>query len=159
MRTELTVEQRVIGVISNTLGMPSGKIHLASTVKDLDIDSLDMVEILVELEEEFGSNISDDEVREFTKVLDLYNLICHKCLLRDPLVKTESSELLPDETYTIKLDSDSMNEAVVKFLVQCYRDNQKFREDDGIQDSILDVLKYCSTESEYDSILTELGIE
>lgn len=65
---------------------------------------------------------------------------------------------MQDELYTIKLDADSMNEAVVKFLTQCYRDNQMFREDDGIQDSILDVVRYCTTESEYDSILAELGI-
>lgn len=65
----------------------------------------------------------------------------------------------PEETYTIKLDADSMNEAVVKFLVQCYKDNQMFREDDGIQDSILDVVRYCTTASEYDRILAELGVE
>lgn len=78
---------------------------------------------------------------------------------RPDIVITQTSELLPEETYTIKLDSDSMNEAVVKFLTQCYRDNQMFREDDGIQDSILDVIRFCTTASEYDSILAELGIE
>lgn len=77
---------------------------------------------------------------------------------RPDVVITQSSELLPDETYTIRLDSDSMNEAVVKFLVILYKDNHVF-DQGSIHNSILQVIEYCTTVSEYDSILAELGIE
>ena len=65
---------------------------------------------------------------------------------------------MQDELYTIKLDFDSMQEQVVKFLVTLYKDNREF--DDGcIKDSILQVIDYCTTRDQYAIVKVELGID
>lgn len=69
---------------------------------------------------------------------------------------TLKEDSMQEETYTIKLDLDSMNEVVVKFLVTLYKDNREF--DDGcIKDSILQVIDYCTTRDQYAIVKVELG--
>ena len=56
-----TVEQRVIEIVSEQLGVDKEKITTdTSFVNDLGADSLDTVELVMELEEEFDINIPDD---------------------------------------------------------------------------------------------------
>ncbi len=57
------LNQRVINAIAKTKRIPSESITMDSTFLDLGIDSMDAVEILFELENEFDINIPDDEVR------------------------------------------------------------------------------------------------
>ena len=47
-------------------------------IKDLGIDSLDLVEIVMEAEEEFGIAFSNDELNNFTTVNDVVNAIKSK---------------------------------------------------------------------------------
>jgi acyl carrier protein len=56
--------QRVISVIAATQKMPPEKISIDSTFEELGIDSLDGVNILFALENEFNINIPDDAVQE-----------------------------------------------------------------------------------------------
>jgi len=56
--------QRVIKVISATKRIPIESIGIDSDFLALGIDSMDAVEILFALENEFDINIPDDEVRE-----------------------------------------------------------------------------------------------
>ena len=58
MSDELT--QRVIKVIAETQRMPAEKIQPESTFAELGIDSLDGINILFALENEFGINIPDE---------------------------------------------------------------------------------------------------
>ncbi len=62
MPKELT--QRVISVIATTQKMPPEKISIDSTFEELGIDSLDGINILFALENEFNINIPDDAVQE-----------------------------------------------------------------------------------------------
>jgi len=55
---ELT--QRVIGIIARTQRIPPDRITLDSTFEELRIDSLDGINILFALEEEFDVNIPDE---------------------------------------------------------------------------------------------------
>ena len=55
--------QRVIKAIATTKRIPIESITIDSSFLDLGIDSMDAVEILFELENEFDINIPDDEVR------------------------------------------------------------------------------------------------
>lgn len=58
----MTVEQRVKTVISEHLDVEISKIKSEShLVDDLDADSLDLVEILMALEEEFGIEVPDED--------------------------------------------------------------------------------------------------
>ena len=47
-------------------------------LRSLGIDSLDLVEIVMEAEEEFGIAISNDELNNFTTVNDVVNAIKSK---------------------------------------------------------------------------------
>ena len=62
MSNDLT--ERVISVIATTQRIPREKISPESTFEELGLDSLDSVNILFALEEEFKINIPDDDARE-----------------------------------------------------------------------------------------------
>lgn len=44
-------------------------------IKELNIDSVDVVEIVVDVEEEFGIAIADDELKSFRSFGDMYQLV------------------------------------------------------------------------------------
>jgi len=59
----MTVEERVISIIATTLGVDREKVTLESSLMDdLGADSLDTMEVIIALEEEFEIEISDEEV-------------------------------------------------------------------------------------------------
>ncbi len=43
--------------------------------KDLDADSLDLMELIVELENEFGQEISDEDAQKITTVAEAYAFV------------------------------------------------------------------------------------
>jgi len=65
----MTVEERVKKVIEEQLSVNPEQITLeASFIDDLGADSLDTVELVMALEEEFGIEIPDEEAEKITKV-------------------------------------------------------------------------------------------
>lgn len=71
-----TVYAAVQRIISEKVDIPLIQVQLNSVIRtDLGIDSLDFVEIIVEVENEFSINIPDDRAEEFTLVEDLVNYI------------------------------------------------------------------------------------
>jgi acyl carrier protein len=66
MPNDLT--QRVISVIAATQRIPAGKISPDSTFEELGLDSLDSVNILFALEEEFNVSIPDEAARQIRSV-------------------------------------------------------------------------------------------
>jgi acyl carrier protein len=64
-----TIEERVKKIIVEQLGVPEEKIVAsASFVDDLGADSLDTVELVMALEEEFDCEIPDDQAEKITTV-------------------------------------------------------------------------------------------
>jgi acyl carrier protein len=64
-----SVEERVVDIVSEQLGVDKDKItRETSFVNDLGADSLDTVELVMELEEEFDINIPDDAAEKIQKV-------------------------------------------------------------------------------------------
>ena len=60
---------KVKEVIMDKLGVDEDKISIeASFVDDLGADSLDTVELIMQLEEEFGMEIPDEEAEKLTTV-------------------------------------------------------------------------------------------
>ncbi len=63
------VETRVKGVVVEQLGVDESEVtNAASFVDDLGADSLDTVELVMALEEEFGTEIPDEEAEKITTV-------------------------------------------------------------------------------------------
>jgi acyl carrier protein len=64
-----TIEERVKKIIAEQLGVNESEItNESSFVDDLGADSLDTVELVMALEEEFGTEIPDDEAEKITTV-------------------------------------------------------------------------------------------
>ena len=63
------IEQRVKKIIAEQLGVSEAEIKAESSfVDDLGADSLDTVELVMALEEEFETEIPDEEAEKFTTV-------------------------------------------------------------------------------------------
>jgi acyl carrier protein len=63
------VFERVKEVLTEQLGIDENEItEEASFTEDLDADSLDLVELIMELEDQFGIKISDDDAQKIQTV-------------------------------------------------------------------------------------------
>jgi acyl carrier protein len=63
------VFERVKSVLTEHLGVDEGEIsEEASFQEDLDADSLDLVELIMELEDQFGIKISDEDAQKIQTV-------------------------------------------------------------------------------------------
>jgi acyl carrier protein len=69
MQDELT--KRVIAVMAATQHIPEDKIDVEKSFQELGIDSLDGINILFALENEFDINIPDDAAKEIKTVRDM----------------------------------------------------------------------------------------
>jgi acyl carrier protein len=73
---EKTVSQRVIEIIVEQLKVSPEEVTLeASFIDDLGADSLDLVELIMAMEEEFGLEISDEDAEKIQTVQDAVNYI------------------------------------------------------------------------------------
>ena len=73
---EKSVERRVIEIIVEQLGVSAEEVTLeASFIEDLGADSLDLVELIMAMEEEFGLEISDEDAEKILTVQDVVNYI------------------------------------------------------------------------------------
>ena len=70
------IQERVKAIIADQLGVEESEITSeASFVDDLGADSLDTVELVMALEEEFGIEIPDEEAEKIATVKDAVNYI------------------------------------------------------------------------------------
>lgn len=68
--------ERVKTIIVDRLGVDAGKVEMGATFKDdLGADSLDVVELIMELEDEFDLEISDEDAEKISTVGDVVTYI------------------------------------------------------------------------------------
>lgn len=74
------VFEQVKAIIVDKLGVDASKVTMEARFReDLEADSLDLVELIMEFEEKFGGEISDDEAQKITTVGEAVNyLSSHK---------------------------------------------------------------------------------
>ena len=71
-----SINERVIAVIAKTLNVDKSRVTLQSSFDvDFNVDSLDVVELIMELEKEFVISIPDERIYEIRVVSDVVTLI------------------------------------------------------------------------------------
>ena len=73
------IENRVIKLVAEYLDVDPSKVQKDSKFQDdLGADSLDLVELVMRIEEEFNIEIPDDDAEKMVKVSDVMNYIKSK---------------------------------------------------------------------------------
>jgi acyl carrier protein len=71
-----TIEQKVKNIIAEQLGVGEDEIKATSSfIEDLGADSLDIVELVMAMEEEFEVEIPDEEAENIKTVQDAVNYV------------------------------------------------------------------------------------
>lgn len=71
-----TTFEKVQGIIVEQLGVEPEEVTLDSSFRDdLKADSLDLVELIMAFEEEFGGEISDEEAQQMVTVGDVVSFL------------------------------------------------------------------------------------
>jgi acyl carrier protein len=73
--TREDTNQKVVSIIAEKLSIPAANIKEESTFKDLGADSLDIVEIIMSFEEDFGIEIKDDDAEKIKTIGQAIDLI------------------------------------------------------------------------------------
>lgn len=74
--TKPEIEQSVKDCIEQIVSVPTHEIELSDSLRhDLYFDSLDMVELIMDIESHFDIIISDDKAMEWKTVQDIIELI------------------------------------------------------------------------------------
>lgn len=75
----MTIEEKVKHIIAEKLSVDEAEVKPeASFINDLGADSLDTVELIMELEEQFGIEISDEEAEKIQTVQAAIDFIKEK---------------------------------------------------------------------------------
>lgn len=71
-----SIEPRIIQIVAEQLSLPENEVTLDSRfVEDLGADSLDVVELIMEFEEEFGIVIPDEEIENIKIVKNVVDYV------------------------------------------------------------------------------------
>ena len=75
----MTLEEKVIKLVMEQLDVTREQCVLeASFIDDLGADSLDIVELLMEMEEAFGVEIADEELEKISSIKDVVDFLKQK---------------------------------------------------------------------------------
>ena len=70
------IKNKVISMIAQQLGKSESEVELESHfIDDLGADSLDLVELIMSMEDEFGVEIADEDAEKILKVSDAVDYI------------------------------------------------------------------------------------
>ena len=78
MSVEMSVPETVKKIVTKIVRKPDMEFTPKTTFKDMEADSLDIVQMLVALEDEFDIEIVDEELREITNMGDFIAYIERK---------------------------------------------------------------------------------
>jgi acyl carrier protein len=72
----MEVQEKVIKIVSDATKVDAGNIKAETNfIDDLNLDSLDMVEMMMKMEEEFGVEIPEDKTEDLKTISDVTNFL------------------------------------------------------------------------------------
>ena len=71
----MNIPEKVKQIVADQLELDAANLSLETTFEEIDADSLDIVELVMALEEEFELEISDDEIENIKSVGDVVKYI------------------------------------------------------------------------------------
>jgi acyl carrier protein len=75
----MTLEEKIINLIAEQLNVPREEcVPEASFIDDLGADSLDLVELIMEMEETFDIHIADNELEKIRSIKDVLEFLHSK---------------------------------------------------------------------------------
>lgn len=75
----MELQEKVIKLVSEATKMDAANISLSTSfVDDLNLDSLDMVELMMKMEDEFGVEIPEDETENLKSIGDVVTYLKNK---------------------------------------------------------------------------------
>ena len=75
----MTLEEKVIGIIMEQLDVTREEcVPEASFLDDLGADSLDLVELIMEMEETFSIQVADNELQQIRSIKDVLDYLRNK---------------------------------------------------------------------------------
>jgi acyl carrier protein len=70
------IEEKIITIVADKLGVERSEVTPEAVfIDDLGADSLDLVELIMAMEEEFGFEIADEEAEKLRTVGDVINFV------------------------------------------------------------------------------------
>lgn len=69
---------KVVQLVAHKLNVDRERVERATSFQDLGADSLDMVEIVMKLEEEFDVEINDDDAEKMTSINQVVDYIIQR---------------------------------------------------------------------------------
>jgi len=72
------VFEKIKEIVVDQLGVEESEITMETTFEQLNADSLDIVELIMAFEEEFGIEISDEDAEKLTTVAAAVNYVKEK---------------------------------------------------------------------------------
>ena len=86
MKTREEIQARIIRVLVETFELETSAVHAgASLYDDLDLDSLDAIDLAVKLKTETGIKLTEQEMRSIRTVSDIVDIV------HENLAKTRSA--------------------------------------------------------------------
>ncbi|HHY60414.1 MAG TPA: acyl carrier protein [Clostridia bacterium] len=73
-----TVFERIRAIVVEQLGVDEDEVTMDTTFESLNADSLDVVELVMALEEEFGIEIPDEDAEKLTTVKAAVDYVTQK---------------------------------------------------------------------------------
>ncbi|MBI2336918.1 MAG: acyl carrier protein [Deltaproteobacteria bacterium] len=72
----MSTEKKIIQIVAEQLGLSEDEVQKdAALIDDLGADSLDVVELVMALEEEFEMEIPDEDAEKIVKVSDIIDYV------------------------------------------------------------------------------------
>lgn len=79
MATEQEILEKVKEMVASQLGKSENEVTLESSfIEDLGADSLDLVELIMSMEDEYGLEISDEDAEKIVTVKDAVAFIAER---------------------------------------------------------------------------------